>query len=250
LKTEFKIYEAIRKRYKLSDTIGLGEVNIISERHKDPQTLKVESSRLKYIKPEGELVVTDQMMGYNDILHLLNGKIPGLVVIGDSSISIRGISSLKANLTPLILIDGNQATFGDLIRMPIPLVDRIDVLKSTFATNIYGFQGANGVINLITKAGGVPASYKSGEYSVSVKASGYYSARVFYSPQHLPESGSTDNPDMRFTLLWNPDINLENSGDVLLNYYNGDNSSIFRIVAEGLTSSGIPVTGTAEYEVR
>jgi hypothetical protein len=245
LKSYYKINEAKRKKYKLSDTINIGEVNIISERHKDHQTEKIESSRLKYVKPEAELVVTEQMLGYNDMLHLLNGKIPGLVVIGDTAISIRG--ALKP---PLILIDGNQATYNDLVIMPIFIVDRIDVLKSWFATNIYGFLAVGGVINVITKAGGVPDVYKPVEYSAKLKISGYNDSRIFYSPKHLPDSNSDLLPDLRSTLYWKPEINLEGTNEVILNYFNGDNSSLVRIIAEGITKDGIPVTGKAEYEVR
>ena len=244
LKSYYKINEAKRKKYKLSDTINIGEVNIISERHKDHQTEKIESSRLKYVKPEAELVVTEQMLGYNDMLHLLNGKIPGLVVIGDTAISIRGGG------TPLILIDGNQATYNDLVIMPIFIVDRIDVLKSWFATNIYGFLAVGGVINVITKAGGVPDVYKPVEYSAKLKISGYNDSRIFYSPKHLPDSNSDLLPDLRSTLYWKPEINLEGTNEVILNYFNGDNSSLVRIIAEGITKDGIPITGTAKYEIR
>jgi hypothetical protein len=250
LKSYYRLNEDIRKKYKLTDTINLGEVNIVSERHKDPQTLKVEDSRLKYGKPEAELVVTEQMLGYNTMLQLLKGKIPGLLVIGDTTISIRGYGSLEFNKKPLILIDGNQVTFEDLVDMPIPLVDRIDVLKSISVTSIYGFNGASGVINVITKAGGVPAVYKPVEYSSKLRISGYYKTRIFYSPQHLKDPDSDLIPDLRSTLYWNPDINLRSNQEQILNYYNGDNSSLVRIIAEGITSTGIPVTGEAEYEVR
>ena len=64
----------------------MGEVNIVSERHKDPQTVKVESSRKMYDKPDAELIVSEQMQGYSDILHLLKGKIPGVEVIGDKGV--------------------------------------------------------------------------------------------------------------------------------------------------------------------
>jgi hypothetical protein len=55
---------------------------------------------------------------------------------------------------------------------------------------------------------------------------------------------------LRSTLYWNPDINLESNKEVTLNYYNGDNASIIRINAEGITKDGIPITGTAKYEIR
>ena len=79
---------------------------------------------------------------------------------------------------------------------------------------------------------------------------GYSAARIFYSPQHGSESDSAFAPDLRSTLLWEPDINLKGDKDVILNFYNGDNSGVIRLNAEGITSSGIPVTGSAEYEIR
>jgi outer membrane receptor for Fe3+-dicitrate len=124
------------------------------------------------------------------------------------------------------------------------------VLKSWFATNIYGFLAVGGVINVITKAGGVPDVYKPVEYSAKLKISGYNDSRIFYSPKHLPDSNSDLLPDLRSTLYWKPEINLEGTNEVILNYFNGDNSSLVRIIAEGITKDGIPVTGKAEYEVR
>jgi TonB-dependent Receptor Plug Domain len=245
LKSYYKINEAKNKKYKLFDTVNIGEVTITPEPHKDHQTEKIEASRIKYVKPEAELVVTEVMLGYNDMLQLLKGKIPGLVVIGDSTISIRGEGK-----QPLILIDGNQATFNDLVIMPIFIVDRIDVLKSWFATNIYGFLAVGGVINVITKAGGVPPVYIPVKYSANIKISGYSASRVFYSPKHLPDSKSDLLPDLRSTLYWKPDINLEGTNEVILNYFNGDNASIIRIIAEGITKDGIPITGTVKYEIR
>ncbi|MEI6049689.1 MAG: TonB-dependent receptor plug domain-containing protein [Bacteroidota bacterium] len=261
LKSYYKISEAIKKKYKLSDTITIGEVNIVSERHKDPQTVKVESSRSIYAKPDAELIVSEQMGGYRNVPELMRGKIPGVEVIGpdikgDYKISIRGAFSFKGPTLPLVLIDGNQATFEDLLLMPVSDIDRIDVLKLVSSTVIFGLRGdkngqaANGVINLITKAGGVTDVYKPVKYSANLKISGYSISRIFYSPHHLPDSNSDFKPDLRSTLYWKPDINLEGTNEVILNYYNGDNSSLIRIIAEGITSTGIPVTGKAEYEVR
>jgi hypothetical protein len=262
LKSYYKINEAIKKKYKLSDTISLGEVNIITERHKDPQTVRVESSRKMYDKPDAELMVNEQMGGYRNIPELMRGKISGVEILGpdlngDYKIYIRGVTSQNGGTLPLVLIDGNQATFEDLLLMPVSIIDRIDVLKLVSSTVIFGLQAdkkngeaANGVINLITKAGGVQGVYKPVDYSAKINISGYSASRVFYSPQHLPGSNSDLNPDLRSTLYWKPDINLEGTNEVILNYYNGDNSSLIRIIAEGITTTGIPVTGKAEYEVR
>jgi hypothetical protein len=255
LKSYYKINEAIRKKYKLSDTISLGEVNIISERHKDPQTVKVESSRKMYDRPDAELIVTEPMEGYRNLPELMRGKIPGVEVLGpdlngDYKIYIRGVTSKNGGTFPLVLIDGNKATPEDLFNLPVSIIDRIDVLKLVGSTVIFGLEAANGVINLITKAGGVSGVYKPVDYSAKLKISGYSASRIFYSPQHLPNSDSVVEPDLRSTLLWNPDINVESDREVFLNFYNGDTSSLIRIIAEGITTTGIPVTGKAEYEVR
>ena len=255
LRSYYTLNEAIRKKYKLSDTINIGEVHIMSEKHKDPQTIKVENSRLKYGTPDAELKITDPMEGYTNLPELMKGKFSGVEVVGPDRegnyyIYFRGLSTLNGDPNPLILIDGNPVSFDELRWIPITLIERIDVLKRVASTTIYGLRGGCGVINLITKAGGMPDVYKPVDYSANFKISGYSVSRIFYSPQHSPDLNSDLNPDLRSTLYWNPDINLEGSKEVNLNYYNGDNSSLIRIIAEGITTTGIPVTGKAEYEVK
>jgi hypothetical protein len=207
-------------------------------------------------------MVNEQMGGYRNIPELIRGKITGVEVLGpdingDYKIYIRGVTSQNGGTLPLVLIDGNQATFEDLLLMPVSIIDRIDVLKLVSSTVIFGMQAdkkngeaANGVINLITKAGGGPEVYKPVDYTAKIKISWYNASRIFYSPQHLPDSNSDLNPDLRSTLYWKPDINLEGTNEIILKYYNGDNSSLIKIIAEGITTTGIPVTGKAEYEVR
>ena len=111
-----------------------------------------------------------------------------------------------------------------------------------------GFRGSYGVINLITKSG--DWAYVPVKYSSNTSISGYNASRVFYSPQHLSDSNSSYEPDLRSTLLWEPDINLDGNKEVILKYYNGDNSSLIQIIVEGITTSGIPITGKAEYEIK
>ncbi len=139
-------------------------------------------------------------------------------------------------------------SFDDLIYMPISSIDRIDVLKQVATTSVFGMRGGNGVINLITRAGG--RAYVPVQYSLNTRISGYNASRIFYSPQHFSDLNSAYDPDLRSTLLWEPVVNLEGNKEVILKYYNGDNSSVIRVIAEGITSTGIPVTGVAEYEIR
>ncbi len=92
-----------------------------------------------------------------DAAELVKGKIAGLTVVnasGDpkagSSIRLRGITTLKGSLTPLILVDGIE---GNLNTVAPENIASIDVLKDASAAAIYGTRGANGVILITTKSG-------------------------------------------------------------------------------------------------
>jgi hypothetical protein len=87
-------------------------------------------------------------------------------------------------------------------------------------------------------------------YSVNTKISGYNEPRIFYSPKHYSKLESDYKPDLRTTIFWEPNISVENDKDFFLNFFNADNPSKVKIVIEGITTTGVPVTGKAEYEVK
>jgi hypothetical protein len=257
LKSYYTIYEEILKKYKLSDTIRIGEVHIISERHKDFQAEILEKSRSKYGTPDGELIISEREVSFRSLPELMRGRIPGVEVLGnypDFKIRIRGAFSIHGDSAgttqPLILVDGNPVAYEEIYRIPVNVVERIDVLKSVGATSVFGMLASYGVINIICKTGGISGIKTQVEYSINIRFSGYNAPRIFYSPEHSSDSTSAFKPDLRYTVYWNPNINLEGNEEIILNYYNGDNASTIRIVSEGITSTGIPVTGKTEYEVK
>jgi len=257
---EYEIKEAIRKKYKLSDTVSLGEVTIIAKKKVDFQTQKVENARKLYGKPDDEVIITQREENYPNVFEVLTGRVPGVKIISSSNargipnyqIWIRGVSSINSGTAPLILVDGVETSINDLmlLSLPIGFIDRIDILKSADATGAYGAKGANGVISIITKTGDILSSYKPVNHSVSTKISGYDAARVFYSPQHIPSSKSDYEPDFRTTLFWEPDIRLQSDTSLLVKYFNADNSARIKVSVEGITTTGIPITARAEYEIR
>ncbi|MGD0755477.1 MAG: hypothetical protein ABR927_10500 [Bacteroidales bacterium] len=87
-------------------------------------------------------------------------------------------------------------------------------------------------------------------HSVNIKFPGYNETRVFYSPKHHSTLLSDYKPDLRTTLFWEPNIKMRNNKDLFLNYYNTDNPSKVKVIVEGITTNGIPITGETEYEVR
>jgi hypothetical protein len=255
LKQEYEIKNAIRKKYKLSDTINLGEVNIIAKKQEDFQTTRIKSSRLLYETPDDEVIITPQLESYASIIELLRGRVAGVKVEGDLfgsgyKVTIRGPGSIMLDTNPLVLIDGIKGSFSDLVNMSPFLIDRIDILKTGGSTAIFGMEGSNGVISLITKTSGRLTEYKPEGHTVNIKISGYNEPRIFYSPKHSVITDKIFQPDLRTTLFWKPYIRLGNNSYQFINYFNADNSANIRVVVEGITTDGIPVSSKTEYEIR
>lgn len=90
----------------------------------------------------------------------LYGKIAGVQVInsnglpgGSSTIQIRGINSISANSSPLIVIDGIPLPNYDLNLINPSDIASIEILKDAASAAIYGSRGANGVVLVTTKSG-------------------------------------------------------------------------------------------------
>lgn len=93
-----------------------------------------------------------------DAAQLIQGKVAGLTISNPSGdptsnaqIMLRGITTLSASTSPLILIDGVP---GSLSTVAPEDIESIDVLKDGSAAAIYGTRGTNGVIIITTKGVG------------------------------------------------------------------------------------------------
>ncbi len=89
------------------------------------------------------------------------GRIPGLISVSPSGepgadnaqFFVRGVTTFGYQSSPLILIDGFEATTDILARMQPDDIESFSILKDASATVLYGARGANGIIMVTTKAG-------------------------------------------------------------------------------------------------
>ena len=91
-------------------------------------------------------------------VELIQGKVAGLSINkpggdpnGTYDIRLRGLSTIGANLGPLVIIDG--VIGGDLNNIDPNDIESINVLKDGSAAAIYGTRGSSGVILVQTKRG-------------------------------------------------------------------------------------------------
>ena len=96
------------------------------------------------------------------------GGIPGALTEEEMNTKfyIRGITSFQtsANIDPLILIDGVEASKLDLSRIAPEDIESFNVMKDASATAMYGARGANGVILITTKKGEEGSVYTAVRY--------------------------------------------------------------------------------------
>ena len=90
----------------------------------------------------------------------LKGKVSGVQINSNSgapgnsspSVLIRGISSINAGTSPLIVLDGTPYD-GGLDNISTQDIESMTVLKDAASNALYGARGANGVILITTKRG-------------------------------------------------------------------------------------------------
>ncbi|MEO5995341.1 MAG: TonB-dependent receptor [Chitinophagaceae bacterium] len=99
-------------------------------------------------------------MPVSNVATALQGKIPGIIVQQNNgapgstpAIKVRGLGSISAGNSPLIVIDGNIVSANIFGLLNSSEIQSIDVLKDASSTAIYGSRGSNGVIIITTKRG-------------------------------------------------------------------------------------------------
>ncbi|WP_422080219.1 hypothetical protein [Ulvibacterium sp.] len=126
----------------------------------------------------------------------------------------------------------------------------IDVLRGIEAA-IYGTRGYSGVLVIATKsllyrgkrANNIP------EYEKNLIV-GFHTRREFFSPDYSFRRPEHERPDYRTTLLWKPNLSIENNDRKPIEFYTGDHTGSFIVKVEGLTRDGRAVVGQKIFEVQ
>jgi hypothetical protein len=247
-----KAKEAIdlEKKLKLNKDQMLQEVTVRAKRYEEPDPRKI------YGRASNSLKI-DQLLcsGATNVFQMIQGRVPGVQVSPDGQggykVTIRGISSITGSSDPLFLLDGMPVEGGTLSSINPCDVDAIDVLKGADA-GIYGSQGGNGVVAILTKRGGSNYDYSKDITSgITIqKRLGYYIAQKFYVPKYDVDIPDHVRPDFRSTLHWQPNVRTDTGGKASIAYWNTDAKATMRIIVEGVSKQGLVGVGKADYKVR
>lgn len=241
----------------LSDTIQLGEVKIVARKKEASSENYVIKSAYAVQRvapgiPDVTINITPRDERFTNFRDIIRKGVSGVKVENINDLSASGIRIRGSSLEPLFMLDGITVPYDMVATFPVKWIDRIEIMKSGGIATSFG-KGSeddpkyNGVISIISKPDERREETIPIFHSVNRIVKGYDVPRVFYSPDHSSVS-TPDMPDLRSTLLWDPDITLIDNSTI--DYYNADIKGNVMIVVEGITLDGIPVTGKLEYKVQ
>ena len=214
----------------------LDEVEIVARRKpKGPESL--------YGTADNTYVVDEETPHFTDIFLLIQSTIPGMS-FGDT-LGFARFGGAPA----MILVDGTEWEQDFVRSMNVDDVAKIEAFKGPSAA-LFGLRGGNGVILIYTKTGTVSNQPKKVFHSINEEIDGFYSARMFYSPnpEEVKEEWG-DKSAVRNTIYWNPYIHPNAVGNARETFYNSAIPTKAKVTLEGITATGIPVVKKVYYTI-
>lgn len=151
------------------ESIGMDEVVVVAYGTAKKSSFTGSASQVKGAELE--------KMKVSDVSKALEGKVAGVQSSSSSGtpgssakILIRGIGSISASQSPLIVVDGVPYE-GSLNSISQQDIESYTILKDAAANSMYGARGSNGVIIITTKKG------KSGKPQINAEANLGFNAR-------------------------------------------------------------------------
>lgn len=229
--------EFINRKWRLSDTILLNDINIQGYKQKKDDGHFRMYSDADFVF---ELKKQDDVLG--SIFDALDGKIPG----------VRFEESEKAfisrNQPVLIYLDGIPADYQLLSTFSSQTFDKVEFIRSAIEV---GINYPGGILYFYTKRGTKFENRPTDGLGMkSSRVIGYSVMRKFYSPKYETQLPTDVKNDFRSTLYWNPIVRTDSLGRAAVTFYNSDQTGEVQVVVEGVTSDGKLCRGVATYNVR
>lgn len=184
----------------------------------------------------------------NDVAGLLQGKVAGLSISraggnpnGGFDIRLRGLSTLGANTSPLVVLDGQVG--ADLNTVDPNDIASISVLKDGSSAAIYGTRGSAGVIIITTKRGTPNTSQVNYNGSVTAEDGARYTKHMTAQEyRDLGKSGVKIN-DFGATTDWYQQITRTGiSHTHNLSFSGGTGKTTYNISGTFRNTEGIAIT--------
>jgi hypothetical protein len=214
--------------------------------------LKQESMKLKDIETVNRNNMAEQrnkrnLLSPSKSLMEVIEEIKPYRLIGNKIIFLGYSNSIRSQGGAMFVIDGMLMGDDVSIANKISVTDIENIKVSTDLTEISKYTGfANGIIIIETKKGNTNPTTTNLLENRDV--SGYEIPLQFNAPEY--GSNNVQNPDNRTTLIWNPEITLNDKGEEAINFYTSDVKGKFVGIIEGIDGNGVPVKSKFYFTVK
>ncbi|WP_345247819.1 carboxypeptidase regulatory-like domain-containing protein [Nibrella saemangeumensis] len=212
---------------------------------------------------DATLLFDEKSPRFGNLYDMLIGRIAGVQVTRGNDpetqamryqVTVRGIGSFISSTQPLFLMDGVPIEDPDgnaLMPFNPNDIERIEVLKNGGTAGIYGVRGGNGVIAFYTKRTVSEVSKEPGKGVSAFSLIGFSAQREFYTPRYGSEAPDlNDRIDRRDVLYWKPLMQTDSKGQSGIAFPLSDVVRTLRVVVQGITADGRPVSGTTLIKVQ
>jgi len=257
LLVNFKAESGKRKvalqKFSLSDTIALKEVTVKGSKH-----LTIFGDVLtSFGYPDQNFIIKPSDHTYNSLSHYLLTNVSGAMQSDDPGNDAVMFMSDGKKVYPTFIVDKRQDLFQrmDYYNLGMDQIEKITVRHMIGSTQM-GIDSISGM-STVTPGGHVyliyltlkPGAFEKKEFSlINTTVNGYYQQRLFYSPVYT--TANANKTDLRTTLFWNPMVKTDENGSGTLYFYNADPKSKIRIDVQGVSEKGVPMAGSASYDIK
>jgi hypothetical protein len=230
--------DLINKKWSLSDTILIGDVNVMARRKELTQELT-----RPYLEADFVYDIAKQKVDPGNIFEAIEGKIPGTIYDQLNKVYYARGKVLK------IYLDGIEDRTGLTVDLSSQMFEKVEYIKSGMLAGI-NYQG--GILFFYTKRGmknynRAPLKSQGME---GLRVVGYAVSRKFYTPVYDSPEGLEKKEDIRNTIWWNPLVMTDSTGVAIETFYQSDETGEMKIVVEGVTKDGKLCRGIGNYFVK
>ncbi len=232
--------DLINRKWSLSDTILLGDINVVSRK-----IAKGDGHFRPYLNAD---IVIDSKKLKNEvgsIYDAIDGKIAGL----RTEITPEGETVFMYRLKPVRLyLDGTPVDNDLLSTFSSSTFDKVEFIKNALSA---GVNYSGGLLYFYTTRGQKFENMPTDALGMkSARIIGYSVIRKFYSPVYETRQPVADRKDFRSTLYWNPIVRTNSTGVAQVSFFNSDETGNMQIIVEGITSEGKLCRGTGSFNVK
>ncbi|GAA4140547.1 TonB-dependent receptor plug domain-containing protein [Sphingobacterium kyonggiense] len=243
-----------KKEFRTSNLI---EEVVVTKRVENKQTSKDFSALSGLSMPEHR-IDGSRFAGCNVLSMCLNTMLTGITYDTNTLKYYITRNYNQGSRVPVqFFLNGMPIDEASLNAIQIPEIESVEIFLRDDLGTVRNLYQNDGVVSIITKKEKKQPRMTLAQIEAMLPKSnvidfyplGYIKERKFYTPKYTtPESKQTS--DYRTTVYWNPDIRIEKSGEINLEFYNADGTGKYKVVVEGNDLGGNVGRQVYYYEVK